>query len=113
MHKNGVYIDGKKTQTANAALQAITEQRNIFALRAVDAATLGQGCIGDIINHLGPLVELADPAHVRPDGLRYRLTVVHNLALLTLQFAERMDGLMNKSVTEYEAEVEAIREGAK
>lgn len=112
MHEKDVNTEDSKKQTANASLRAAIEQRNLFAVEAVNAATIGKACVADIINYLGPLVELADPSPVTDEGLRYRLRTVSNLASMALRFAEEMEALMEQTKDERSLALAAARGGA-
>ncbi|MFC7515129.1 hypothetical protein ACFQUU_08950 [Herbaspirillum sp. GCM10030257] len=82
------------------------------ALAALDAASLGECCIGEIMHYIAALRDLSDPAYVEGKHLSQRMDVIHGLAKMTYRYAEEMESLMNTTKDQRKDELRALEGGA-
>jgi hypothetical protein len=83
------------------------------ASEAVDMASLGECCVGDINRYLDALVEISNVEGLPDKDLRKRCDAIKGLAEMAARFGENMESLMNCEKRDHQCALEALEASMK
>lgn len=84
-----------------------------YALAALDMASLGECCVGDMNRYLDALVEISNVEGLPEKDLRKRCDVIKGLAEMAARFGENMESVMNCEKRDCEDALQALEAAMK
>lgn len=77
----------------------------------LEATSLGGSIVTEILRYVVALRELSAVSHLEEKQLRERCKVIHDLARMSVRFAEDMENLLDCNLEAVTKELEALKAG--